>query len=183
MKSESEVMKLNAKLRGDKQEWWMAKGMGTAHGPGDYPKLSVNFDNSGEFTFQIHNPSAVTFAATDAFGPKAQKANPNDFGDQFTVSGEGTKTLVVKDANSNKGGGHYKGGDYNYQLRFSDGSTLDPIISNGGCCVNKSSYVWYAIGAVAIVALLVLLLKPMLVKSRPAQSKQSNARPGDTDKS
>lgn len=49
-----------------------------------------------------------------------------------------------------------------YTLNFVDKSghtstTLDPIISNGGCCTRTYvNYVWYAIGAVAVIVILVL---------------------------
>lgn len=170
MKVESETMRLSF----DKQanEWRMAKGMQPAQGPANYPKLEVKYGDTGEFSFVILNPKDVKFAATDPFAPKGGMPNKNDFKDQFAVtpSADG-RTLTVKDANSNKAGGKYDGGDYHYELRFSDGSTLDPIITNGGCCntlagggstsTSSSSLTVasYAVGAAAILLLAVYLVR------------------------
>lgn len=151
--------------------WRMSKDQGMGQGPGHYPSANVAFDHDGQFTFVINSPKNVTFAASDAFKPKAGKTMPTDFSDQFTVAGQGTNTLTVTDANAIKGGGKYTGGDYHYELHFSNGSTLDPIISNGGCCSSRaqSSLVYYALGIVALAALIVLFVRPMMARrSRPA---------------
>ena len=146
--------------------WRMSKDMGMGQGPGHYPPIKVAYDHEGQFTFVINSPKDVTFAASGAFQAKALKTMPKDFGDQFTVKGEGTNTLTVTDANANKGGGHYTGGDYHYELHFSNGTTLDPIISNGGCCSSQaqSSLVYYALGFVALAALIVLFVRPMMAR-------------------
>jgi hypothetical protein len=162
--------KADLKLNFDshKSEWRMAKDDGMSKGPDDYPKLKVEKDHEGQFTFVIQNPKGIKFAATDPFAPKAGKANPGDFGDQFAVSGHGTDTLVVKDANANKDGGQYAGGDYHYELRFSEGAPLDPIITNGGCCNNiQGNLVYFGLGAVALLALIVLVVRPMMAKRSP----------------
>lgn len=150
----------------DKNEWWMAKGMEPAKGPNDYPKLKVDFDHEGLFTFRIQNPQDVTFATTDPFVPKSAKNTLTDFHDQFTFEGQGTRTLTVKDANASKNGGPYAGGDYHYELRFSDGTTLDPIITNTGCCraMSESNLVFYSLGAVALLALIILIVRPILAR-------------------
>jgi len=163
-----ETMKLSENLQGGGTEWWMAQGNNTARGPGNYPTLTVSSDDTGEFTFTVLYPAGVTFARTNAFGPKAGAQNPPDFWDQFTVSPGGTKSLVVKDANANKAGGPYAGGDYYYELHFSDGSTLDPVITNGGCCRTISTHysiAYLAIGVVALVAIWVLLVRPMMARN------------------
>lgn len=168
---EKEKTKSDLKLSfNSKKEWWMAKDMDTARGPGNYPKLKVDEDEVGEFTFTIHQPKeGITFAQTDAFVPKAG-ANPPDFADQFTVTGEGTNRLIVTDANANKGNSlQYPGGEYVYELRFSNGTTLDPIITNGGCCQSGNYMVYYALGGVALIALFILVIRPMLARrSSPA---------------
>lgn len=160
--------KASLKLKYDNQSkaWMMAKDTGPDEGPGHYPKVKVDYGNQGEFTFVIHNPKGVTFAAKDPFVAKAGKTNPADFADQFSVSGGGTNTLTVKDANANKNGGPYAGGDYQYELHFSNGSTLDPIVSNGGCCMAKSqtNLIYFGLGAVALLALFVLVIRPWLAK-------------------
>jgi hypothetical protein len=133
---DDDLMKLNFDSGGRK--WMMAKNMETARGPGNYPSLEVKYDHLGVFTFVVQNPDTVTFAAHNPFVPKIGKPNPPDFADQFEVSGAGTKMLVVKSLNANKAGGPYNGGTYHYELRFSDGSKLDPIITNNGCCRSVS---------------------------------------------
>lgn len=119
------------------REWRMAKDMGTARGPGDYPAMTVDYNHDGQLTFDLQNaPAGVTFAQTAPFAPKSGSPPKADFWDQFRiVSGQGERVLVVHDANAKKTGGAYAGGDYEYELRFSNTSVkLDPIIKNGGCC-------------------------------------------------
>lgn len=165
--------KADVKLNFDTQngEWRMSKGQGNAHGPGDYPKLKVDYDHDGLVVFKIQNPQGATFAATNPFVPKSGKTSPADFADQFDVSGGGTNTLTVKVANANKQGGPYAGGDYNYELHFTDKPSLDPIITNGGCCQTKQSNVaYFALGAVALLALFILVIRPILARRSPASS-------------
>ena len=152
----SETMRLN--YVPSKKEWRMAKGMGTAQGPGHYPSLKVDEDHSGKFTFVIQNPDNVTFATRDPFVPKKGKTNPGDFKHQFVPSPGGSKTLVVEVRNTNANGGEYEGGTYEYELRFSNNTTLDPIVTNMGCCrirqsdPDPSPTPYYAAGAVAVIA-------------------------------
>jgi len=149
----------------DNGGWWMAKGQGNAKPKNDYPKLKVDFDKSGEFTFVIQNANGTKFAK-DAFVPKGN--NPSDFGSQFTVTGQGTETLkvMVKNEDPTNPTKKYDGGNYTYALQFTDKPPLDPIITNGGCCrANQTSIVYYSLGAVALVALVVLVIRPMLARS------------------
>lgn len=147
-------------------EWRMAKDGGMAHGPSDYPTLKVDYDYDGQFIFKIQHPQGVKFANNDAFVPKAGKTNPSDFAQQFTVDGQGTDTLTVNVANANKQGGSYDGGNYNFELHFAGKPALDPIITNGGCChtVTHNYLAFYALGAVALIALFVLVFRPMLAR-------------------
>ena len=133
---DDDLMKINYDSFGRK--WMMAKNMETARGPGNYPTLEVQYDHVGLFTFVVQSPPGVTFAAHNPFVAKIGKPNPPDFADQFQVSGAGTNMLVVKSLNANKAGGPYAGGTYHYELRFSDGSKIDPIITNNGCCRSVS---------------------------------------------
>lgn len=160
------ILKLNYDSNG--KEWKMAKDSGMAQGPGHYPKVDVKYDNLGEFTFVIQNPKGLTFAATDPFVPKAGKSNPADFAAQFEITGAGTGTLVVKDHNANPKGSAYAGGDYHYELHFSNGTTLDPIVTNGGCCSSggsgQNSLIYFGLGAVALLALFILVVRPLLAR-------------------
>lgn len=152
----------------DKQnkEWRMGAGMGHAQPPANYPKLSVEYNNQGEFKFLIVNPKDAVFAKQDPFVAKPTKSSPNDFKKQFTVTGGGTDQLMVKVANSNGDGTPYAGGDYHYELRFEGGlPALDPTISNGGCCQDKSSSaLLITVGVIALLALAYLVIRPMLAK-------------------
>lgn len=160
--SETTVIRLNFDERSN--EWKMAKNMETAQGKGNYPAIKVDFDDLGDIIFIIQNPKDATFASNRPFIPKPGKQNPADFWDQFSVTGGGTDTLFVKDLNANKDGTHYAGGTYTYELRFTDKPALDPIITNGGCCKTslQSNLVYYSVGAIAILALIVLVVRPML---------------------
>lgn len=160
--TDTTVIRLNFDTRSN--EWKMAKNMENAQGKDNYPAIKVDFDDLGDIIFIIQNPKDATFAATNPFVPKPGKQNPKDFWDQFQVSGGGTDTLLVKDLNNSKDGSKYPGGTYHYELRFTDKPALDPIITNGGCCKTtlQSNLVYYSLGAVALVALAVLILRPML---------------------
>ena len=154
------------KLSFDQQhnEWRMAVNQGVAQGPGHYPTLTVPYNKTGEFSFQILNPQGVTFAATDPFAAKAQQTGKGDFGDQFNVSAGGGQTLTVTDMNGQKLKQKYDGGDYHYALHFSNGTTLDPVVTNGGCCqsggIGQNAVSYLAIGVVALLVLWVLFLRP-----------------------
>ena len=102
-------------------------------GPNNYPKIDVPKGPSDvPFKFQITGPGTqgITFgsdpiwvAADDGSGASPKEAGVHS---QITsVSGGGTKSLTFTDLNSEKV-------TLTYQLNFSDGSTLDPIINNGG---------------------------------------------------
>lgn len=162
MQTQSGTIKLTHK----DNAWTMDIGQGL-QGPDHYPALSVPYDQTADFSFQIVGSPGVTFAATDPFQAKSNGNGKSDFKDQFDVSQGGERTLTVSDKNGQKLKKPYKGGDYYYELHFSDGSTLDPVITNGGCCnaVGAQSYLPYlAIGVVALAVLYVLLVRPMMAK-------------------
>lgn len=127
MKTDDDIMRINRDSNGG--PWMMAKNMETAQGPGNYPELVVTKGNTGEFTFLIQNPKNVTFAA-DPFVQKGTKS-PAEFKDQLKVTdgGAGKDYMVVKSKNSINGKKVFE-----YELHFSDGTKLDPIITNNGCC-------------------------------------------------
>jgi len=157
-------------------EWRMAVGQGTAKGPGHYDKIKIDHNDTGELTFQIINSQNVNFANDGAFVEKPNQPSKADFAKQFSVlpGGAGTQKLVVKDANSNGDGTPYAGGDYHYELHFSNGTTLDPVITNGGCCqAAPMGYLTFlAIGLVALAALYVLLVRPMMARNTRVDSDQ-----------
>jgi hypothetical protein len=153
-------------------EWKMAVGQGDPQGPGHYPGLSVPYNQTASFTFQIVAPPGVNFTTDGPFKAKPGGNGKSDFGDQFDVSAGGGRSLTVSDMNGQKLKKDYKGGDYHYELHFSNGTTLDPVITNGGCCqAAPTGYLTYlAIGVVALVAIWVLLVRPMMARNRPTDT-------------
>lgn len=129
------VKKQNIKLKYDPQAqtWEMDDGKSGFKGSSDYPKLEVEHGHVGVFTFKIQDSGgSIVFDQKDPFTAKA--GSPADFNEQFTVLGNGTRTLTVIDANASANGGEYQGGTYTYALNFNSVESLDPIITNMGCC-------------------------------------------------
>ena len=139
--------------------WMMGKGTAPLQGPQGYPTLEVPENHIGKFTFVIQGTPGVKFAGSSPFVPKQGKSNPSDFADQFMVIPDRSgKKLTVIDLNENANGGQYNGGNYDYELRFDNGTTLDPIITNNGCCrsFSQAETIAYGIAAVAVLALAVM---------------------------
>jgi hypothetical protein len=119
-------------------QWTMTYGGNTYPPPGPYPQISVPRCDNATFTFQIQGNSAGVFnpypAPPNGIPPVTvavgnAKPNGNGINSQITnisVSNNG-KTLQFSDSNNSQN-------NLNYVLHFTDGSTLDPIISNGGGC-------------------------------------------------
>jgi hypothetical protein len=159
--------KAELKLTFKDGKWRMAKGMENAKGKGEYPALEVKESKEGQFIFKINNQDDVTFADVP-FGPMTGANNPPDFADQFTVTKAGPKKIVVdvRNADPKDPTADYAGGVYIYELRFNNAGTLDPVITNGGCCkalaassgglslVSESAPVGVALGGAALVVLL-----------------------------
>lgn len=161
MDTNDDTMKINRDPRGG--PWLMAKNMGMAQGPGNYPELVVERGNDGLFTFLIQTRDNVTFGK-DPFVPKANPTSPSDFHSQLKPiqGGEGYKYLIVKDYNSSP-----QGGTYHYQLQFSNGTTLDPIITNNGCC--RAFYetdAFLVTGGIMMLALFAYLVRRLVVSQR-----------------
>lgn len=153
------VKKQNIKLKYDamSQSWSMDDGNGGFKSGPDYPKLEVAHGHVGVFTYKIQDSGGgIVFDQSNPFTPKA--GNPADFAAQFTVLGHGTRTLTVIDANANSNGGEYGGGTYTYALNFNSVKSLDPIITNMGCCraftgADAVTYALVGAGAMALLAL------------------------------
>jgi hypothetical protein len=144
--------------------WTMDTGNGPTNPP-NYPGLVVPYNHKGEITYRIKDTPGVSFA-DPAFVQKRGQPDPGDFAAQFTSKTKGNgKILVVHDENTSPNGQpHQK--DYHYELKFSDGSTLDPIITNMGCCQRaEANYlVPLAIGAAALLAVYFFIVRPWLVR-------------------
>ena len=147
-------------------EWSMRKGGGPWQLPPNYPTLEVDENEVGLFTFEIVATNDATFAA-DAFSEKPGVNPPKaDFPDQFLEFPMGPKKLIVVDTNEAKGGGHYSGGTYEYQLNFVGKKPLDPIITNNGCCqlFSNSELISYSLAAVSMLLLIMLVVRPWLAR-------------------
>ena len=127
-----------------------------------YPKMSVPKDTSGVFNFTI--TQGASFAANgnggkiEAIGIVGGAAKPPQAGvgsNQISVATPTGTTLSFTDSNSltvpNK---------LNYILYFTDGTKVDPIIDNGGCCTVSHSGSFFEsqtfMTTAAVVAVLVL---------------------------
>jgi hypothetical protein len=159
------------------QKWEMSLNNGQPQAPKDFPKIDIPHNApSGTVIFNIGgNPNSnIQFASTvpppppPVTGPiyiQAGTTKPTIgvYGDfSYTVTGGG-KTLTLSDTNQHAG-------DYTYVLNFANATSIDPIINNGGCCTVTSgsggggvtsSYVWYGIGAVALIVIIVLAIRFM----------------------
>lgn len=145
--------------------WWMSYGTQSG-GPGSYPQVTVPNGTNANFKYTIINTPGVTFGS-DPIWIQAGTTKPTQPGvdGHFNVPpGQNGTTLNFHD--NNKGNGE----TLSYVLRFSDGTTLDPIINNGG---GGPGYNWnmayYALGAVALIVLAILVLKPVFRKPGPVE--------------
>lgn len=165
MKTEKPDMKVIATQKHGQIEWRLSVNGGMAQGPGHYPSVSVGTGNDADLTFQILNTSNITFAQQNPFLAQAGSSKPTGLDSQFTVTGQGTQKLTVHDSNQTSG-------DYYYVLNFSDGSTLDPIIKNGGCCGFANSLIGTStgliVGGIILLAILALVVRRFMV---PADTK------------
>jgi hypothetical protein len=139
-------------------KWNMSMNGNAPQGPNDYPEVVVAKGDTADLTFTIKNPGAIKFADRDAFCAQAGTAKPagkcdtNDFSYAIDASGN----LVVHDKNVSEG-------TYTYVVNFKYAPQLDPIIKNGGGGgLMIGAEIWYAIGAVGIIALAVIFWRPLM---------------------
>lgn len=159
-------------------QWSMKHGGGPWQLPPNYPQLIVGENQVGLFVFEIAPSTNATFSSN----PFTQKGGVNskaDFPDQFLVFPMNSKKLIVVDTNENKGGGHYAGGTYDYQLNFVGATPLDPIITNTGCCrlYSQAELISYSLAAASLLLLYILVLRPWLAR-RAAASPPPNTAAG-----
>lgn len=162
------------------KSWTLSGADGGKVSPKDFAPIKVDYGYEGKITFTIKDsPRDVTFAGKDpmlAAPVTDPPSKPTKLDPQFTILPSSTPTkLVVRDLNGVPGQNHqgYSGGDYNYVLNFNNASPIDPIISNSGCCqpAGGNSNFYFALGGVALLALLVLVLRPILAKRRTPRSR------------
>ena len=171
MPAKFETMKVRLN---NNNQWEMKQGKGPWQGPPNYPEIEVNKGDVGVFTYEIVGSGTVTFDPLDPFVQKAN-ANPQqpDFGDQFRVFGKGERELTIIDVNGQDGTTDYPGGNYAYELRFSEGAPpLDPIIKNLGCCkaveLSSGEAVVYALTIAAGGALAAIGVRKLFSNRAPA---------------
>lgn len=121
-----------ADLSQDKQgQWWMTYE-GQTYGPGHYPEISVGYGQYGDFTMTKKKGSDFDSAAPLSVAKGNAKPAGNGLYNQVSVTGVSATVLTFHDKNTEKT-------DLNYVLHFKDGSTLDPIIKNGGGCCQRAT--------------------------------------------
>jgi hypothetical protein len=103
--------------------------------PAAYPVIKLNKDEGLHLiTFEIETPD-ITFSKDAIWVNEGSKPQPggSHTHDQIAwrVDPEGKKLYVV-DWNDNSAKPPHTPIDLHYQLNFSDGTSLDPIINNGG---------------------------------------------------
>jgi len=153
-------------------QWTMNYGGTSYPPPGPYPTISVSQCNNAALTFTIKGNSAGVFNSntppnSTPVSVAAGNAKPNGNGldsqiTGITVSNNG-KTLQFSDSN-------HSSGNLNYVLHFTDNTTLDPIISNGGGCCTMIpapvgvSYTSASFLAGLVVGFLITLLLAVVVR-------------------
>lgn len=164
--SANNVNLIPVQANGNFSQWNMSLNGGSNNGPNSYPQISVTGSNS-TVTFTIVNPNGIQFNTTNPIYVKAGTDKPGTSVDsQFTAAvsadthGNPNAVLTVTDSNATAG-------SYNYVLNFQNNiPQLDPIMNNGGPGYRNYDYVWLAVGAVALIAIVVLILRPMFNKQR-----------------
>lgn len=145
---------------------WELEVVGTGKGgPGHYPEAKVKEKYGGNFQITIADADNVTFS-NDPIWIQTGTAKPNHRVvdsqiDPSSIKGQNGKVLTFHDFNSGPKL------TLTYQLNFSDGTTLDPIIQNGGGTIPKSIFGDYAVllGAVLMGALVALVVRRFFFNS------------------
>jgi hypothetical protein len=157
-------------LTQDNGQWSMTYN-GQTYGPGHYPSISVGSGQYADFTFTIKKGADFDLSGPVSVAKGNAKPNGNGLYSQVTVTDVQPTVLAFHDKNTEKT-------DLNYVLHFKDGSTLDPIIKNGGgCCqvastatgtvtLSNSSFIAYLALAFFVGAAVVLVARWLAGRSR-----------------
>lgn len=138
---------------GGSKVWWMSDGTKSG-GPGSYPAVNVAAKTNADFTYTIKNTPGVTFS-NDPIWIQGGTAKPT----QHVVDGHfnvppGQNGAKLGFHDNNKGNPQ----TLTYILRFSDGTSTDPIVNNGGGGPGfHDNIVWY-VGAAVILAIIVAVI-------------------------
>lgn len=137
---------------------------GGNHGThGGYPSIAAG-KGSTPMTFTIQNGGGWAFAkdaaaiwvSNNGQDPTGPSSVPSEIDPSKIHTLPGNTVLQLIDTNAVPGQLHYT---LNFVKGAQTSSTLDPIIENGG--PGRSYYSWYAIGAVALLVLLLLVVRNM----------------------
>jgi hypothetical protein len=168
---------LTLESQGGTNGWHMnIAGQGKG-GPNNYPKAVVKHGSNADFHFAITGPGTqnITFADINpiSIAPDTGTGSPTVIGnnsDQIVnISVGGKKVLSFTDLNTDPPA------KLTYQLNFSDGSKLDPIIENGGGGPPGFQFEYYLIGGVLLFALLALVaFRNKWAKSRTVNTPAAN---------
>ena len=160
----------NIDLTQQNGQWWMTYD-GHSYGPGTYPAISVGNGQYADFTFTIKSGSDFDLSGPVSVAKGNAKPSGNGLYNQVAVTSIQPTVLQFHDKNSEKT-------DLNYVLHFKDGSTLDPIIKNGGgCCqvsysttgtvtLSSTSFIAYLALAFAVGVVVALAVRWLVGRSR-----------------
>jgi hypothetical protein len=142
-------------------QWQMSLNGGAAGGPNNYPHVPVDQTTGPTIVYTIRNPGVITFDPGNPISVQAGSAKPAGGVDQqftWTLSadpqGHQNTVLTLNDSNLTKG-------PYSYVMNFVNAKQLDPIIDNSGPHVAQSTLLYYAIGGVALIAIIALFIRAM----------------------
>ena len=144
-----------------KFDHWNMNYNGGNFGPGAYPPIAVLSGNNADFTVTIKDAPKITFSTDPIlYGPVAPTKPIGKDGNQIhSISGANTSVLTFKDHNSKKG-------DIAYVFNFNNAPQLDPVIgNNGGGPPLSREFTWYAVGAIALLAIVLLAFRLMQKRS------------------
>ena len=150
------------------KKWEMSMGKGgPVYGPAGYPHIKVDDPSGSTIKFTIIDPKGIEFDNANPIYVRAGTAKPgHEVDKQFTYSLSADThnnlnvVLTVHDSNQSAG-------PYNYVLNFTDVGQFDPIIDNTGPHIGNGGgytnydYAWYAVGAVALIVVVVLAIRAL----------------------
>ena len=160
-----QIQLIPIRINGVFSEWRMSVNGGPASGPGHYPHIPVPAKDNADFSFTIQNAQGISFSNDPIWIQKGTAKPTGGVDGQITqISGQGTAKLTFHDGNQDRG-------PLSYVLNFNGAPSLDPIIDNagGGPGFTEPNLVWYAVGAVALLVVLVLILRPMFRSKGPVE--------------
>lgn len=148
--------------------WEMSVGGGPRQGA-PFPQLSVKHGNNAEFSITISDAQGIEFqpynlpSSTPIYIQAGlQKPTGGIDADIKNIKVKDDPQTGAKNAVLKFHDGNQKAGPLTYVLNFKGADPLDPIVNNGGggpgLAADNLSYLWYAAGAVALLAVVAIIL-------------------------